>query len=141
MPARRAGARRRPAERSSTARWRGAGGADEAPSVRPHGSVRAALIALALASAAGGWSCQRGEAAPDRRPSAADAIGQVHLGQTTPIDVEQLFGVPDQRAADGALTYRFETTRKRGERVRAEAETVTFRFANGKLTKVCRTRP
>jgi hypothetical protein len=28
--------------------------------------------------------------------------------------------------ADGALVYRFETTRQRGERMRTEAETVTF---------------
>jgi hypothetical protein len=42
--------------------------------------------------------------------------------------------------ADGALIYRFETTRQRGERLQTEAETVTFRFAGGKLAKVCRTR-
>jgi hypothetical protein len=99
------------------------------------------LLTLALASAVGGWSCQRGEAAPDRRPSSAvDAIRQVRLGQTTPSDVEQRFGVPDERAPDGALVYRFDSTRERGGRMRAEAETITFRFAGGKLAKVCRTR-
>jgi hypothetical protein len=109
--------------------------------VWPHFSVRVALIALALASAGGGWSCQRGDAAADHRPSnAADAIRQVHLGQTTPSDLEQRFGVADERMADGALIYRFETTRQRGERLQTEAETVTFRFANGRLAKICRTR-
>jgi hypothetical protein len=49
--------------------------------------------------------------------------------------------VPDERAADGALIYRFDTTRARRGQTYAEAEIVTFRFANGKLTKVCRTRP
>jgi hypothetical protein len=100
-----------------------------------------ALIALALASAAGGWSCQRGEAAPDRRPSsAADAIRQVRLGQSTASDLEQRFGVPDERAPDGALVYRFESPREHGGRMQAEAETVTFRFAGGKLAQVCRRR-
>jgi len=48
--------------------------------------------------------------------------------------------MPDERAADGAQTYRFETTRKRGAQTHAGAESVTFRFANGRLTKVCRAR-
>ena len=64
----------------------------------------------------------------------------MHLGQTTPSDIEQWFGVADERMADGALVYRFERTRQRGERLQAEAETVTFRFANGRLAKICRTR-
>jgi hypothetical protein len=42
--------------------------------------------------------------------------------------------------ADGALVYRFERTRQHGERMQTEAETVTFRFAGGKLASVCRTR-
>jgi len=65
----------------------------------------------------------------------------VQLGRTTPSDLEQRFGMPDERAADGALTYRFDTTRKLGGHTHAEAEIVTFRFANGKLAKVCRKRP
>jgi hypothetical protein len=110
--------------------------------VRRHFSVRAILLVLVLTSAGGGWSCQRGDAAADRRPSsAADAIRQVQLGQTIPSDLEQRFGVPDERAADGALTYRFETTRARDGQTHAETEIVTFRFANGRLAKVCRTRP
>ena len=61
-------------------------------------------------------------------------------GQTTPSDVEKRFGVADEKTADGALVYRFDTTRRRGERMQTEAETDTFRFAGGKLAKVCRTR-
>ena len=103
-------------------------------------SPRLILIALALAGAVGGWSCGHGEAAPARPRNAAEAVRQVHLGQTTPSDVEQRFGVADEKTADGALVYRFETTRQRGERMQTEAETVTFRFAGGKLARVCRTR-
>ena len=104
-------------------------------------SFRSTLIALALAGAVGGWSCERSEATPARRPrDATEAIRQVQLGHTTPSDVEQRFGAADERTPDGALVYRFETTRQRGERMQTEAETVTFRFAGGKLAKVCRTR-
>ena len=98
------------------------------------------MIALALASAVGGWSCGQGEAAAARPRNAAEAVRQVHLGQTTLTDIEQRFGVADERMADGALVYRFETTRQRGERMQTEAETLTFRFAGGRLVKVCRTR-
>ena len=104
-------------------------------------SPRLILIALALAGAVGGWSCQRGEATSARRPrDATEAIRQVQLGHTTPSDVEQRFGVADEKTADGPLVYRFETTRQRGEHMQTEAETVTFRFAGGKLARVCRTR-
>ena len=104
-------------------------------------SIRLTLIALALAGAVGGWSCERSEATPARRPrDATEAIRQVQLGHTTPSDVEQRFGAADERTPDGALVYRFETTRQRGERRQTQAETVTFRFAGGKLAKVCRTR-
>jgi len=78
-----------------------------------------------------------------RRPrprTVAEAVRQVHLRQTTPSDVEKRFGVADEKTSDGALTYRFETTRTHGERRQTEAETVTFRFAGGRLVKVCRTR-
>jgi hypothetical protein len=75
-----------------------------------------------------------------RPRNAAEAVRQVHLGQTTPSDIEQRFGVADERMADGALLYRFERTRQHGEHMQTEAETVTFRFAGGKLAKVCRTR-
>jgi hypothetical protein len=43
----------------------------------------------------------------------------------------------------GWLTARWSTGSKRpgsAERMQTEAETVTFRFAGGKLAKVCRTR-
>ena len=104
-------------------------------------SFRSTLIALALAGAVGGWSCERSEATPARRPrDATEAIRQVQLGHTTPSDVEQRFGAADERTPDGALVYRFETTRQRGERRQTQAETVTFRFARGRLVKVCRTR-
>jgi hypothetical protein len=100
------------------------------------------LIALALAGAMGMWACGGADPAPaaHRPRDATDAIRQVHLGQTTPRGIEQQFGVADERTADGRLVYRFETTRKRGGRIETEAETVTFRFAGERLSKVCRTR-
>jgi hypothetical protein len=111
------------------------------PSGRASVSPRLTLIALALASAVAGWSCERGEATPAGRPrSAADAVRQVRLGQTTPSAIEQRFGAADQHAPDGALVYRFETTRRHGAEMRTEVETVTFHFASGTLSKVCRTR-
>jgi hypothetical protein len=98
-------------------------------------------VVIALASAMGTWSCHRGDPASAGRPrDAADAIRQVHLGQTTPSDVEQHFGVPDEQSVDGSLIYRFETTRHRGGRVSAVEESVTFRFANGRLARICRAR-
>src|SRR5262249_30238664 len=116
-------------------------GADHCP---PPGSVRVlrlTLIAIALASAMGAWSCDRGDAASARRPrDATDAIRQVRLRQTTPGGLAQRFGVADERSADGSLEYRFETTRQRTGRAETVEETVTFRFANGRLTKICRTR-
>src|SRR5262249_35698949 len=103
-------------------------------------SIRLTAVALALASAMGGWSCEHGEAAPARPHNAADAVRQVRLGPTTASDLEQRFGAADEHAPDGALIYRFETARKHGDRMQTEAETVTFRFTDGKLAKVCRTR-
>jgi hypothetical protein len=104
-------------------------------------SLRLTLIALVLASALGGWSCGRGEATSAGRPrDAAEAVRQVRLGQTTPSAIEQQFGAADQHAPDGALVYRFETTRRHGTEMRTEVETVTFHFASGTLSKVCRTR-
>ena len=103
-------------------------------------SLRLILIALALASAMGGWNCEHGEATPARPRNATDAVRQVRLGQTTPSDLEQRFGAADEHAPDGALIYRFETTRRHGAETRTEVETVTFRFASGTLSKVCRTR-
>jgi hypothetical protein len=102
--------------------------------------LRLTLIALALGSAMGGWSCEHGAAAPARPRDAADAVRQVRLGQTTPSTLEERFGAADQHAPDGALIYRFETTRRHGSEMRTEVETVTFHFASGTLSKVCRTR-
>src|SRR5262249_7135361 len=73
----------------------------------PPGSLRVlrlTLIAIALASAMGAWSCDRGDAASARRPrDATDAIRQVRPGQTTPGDHEARVRVGDQAAADGPV--------------------------------------
>ena len=58
-------------------------------------------------------------------------LDKIRLGETTPSEVEQLFGAPDVRGADGSITYGTAPA----------APTVTFRFENGTVSKICRTRP
>ena len=99
--------------------------------------MRVLMLASALAVAA----CDGTRPTQGHRPGlAADAIKLVSLGQTTTTGLEQLFGPADERGEDGALVYRFERMRGDGDRRRIEVETVTFRFAGGVLSKVCRTR-
>ena len=47
------------------------------------------------------------------------------FGQSTPADVERVFGAADERPPDGSLVYRTEDRRRR------ETESVTFRFEGG----------
>jgi len=68
----------------------------------------------------------------------AELIRQVSLGQTTAADAERLFGAADDSQPDGSLVYRFARTRSRDGQ--ESTETVTLRFANGVLSKICRTR-
>ena len=63
-------------------------------------------------------------------------LDRLRFGQTTPADVQNALGAPDERAADGALVYRERRVGSPGSR----RETVTFRFQDGVLRKVCRTR-
>ncbi|HYV56920.1 MAG TPA: hypothetical protein VE911_05210 [Candidatus Nitrosopolaris sp.] len=64
-------------------------------------------------------------------------LGRLVFGQTNGGDVERLFGTPDERAVDGALTYRAALVSRRAG---GEGETVTFRFKNGVLSRICRSR-
>lgn len=77
------------------------------------------------------------------------ALSNVALGKTTATEVTTLFGEPDERAPDGSMTYRSRTVRttvpalvhwsaRSDERI--DEETVTFRFENGTVAKICRTR-
>ena len=72
-------------------------------------------------------------AAAGSRPVLSQDLDKVSLGQTSPSDVERLFGVPEERLADGDLRYRW--TVRRGE----EGQ-VAFKFHDGVLTKMCRER-
>lgn len=67
------------------------------------------------------------------QPVATGDLRNVKLGQTSPADVERLFGVPEERYANGDLRYRW--TVRPGE----EGE-VTFKFENGVLSKLCQDR-
>ena len=105
------------------------------------GSTALTLATLALAGSLGVPGCQQSTAARPAHPgTATGAIKLVSLGHTTAAGIEQLFGAADERAADGALAYRFERTRRGDDRRRIEVETVTFRFERGLLSKICRTR-
>jgi hypothetical protein len=99
-----------------------------------HPSLRF-LLPLAMGILAG--SCG-GSVESARSPShvvSIEALRQMQLGKTTPSDVEQTFGAPDERGADGALVYRADVAVRHGN---VRAETVTFRFENGTLSKLCR---
>lgn len=75
--------------------------------------------------------CQRAAGEHQGAVRASD-LNRVAFGRTTPSEVEQLFGAPVTRNADGSLVYQLGTER--------DAESVTFRFRDGVLTRVCRAR-
>jgi len=105
-------------------------------------SLRLTLIALVLSAATMG-GCQQGTASQsgsERPRAAADLVTRVSLGQTTAGDAERQFGAADERTPDGSLVYRFQTVRHRGGQTRTRTETVTLRFADGVLSKICRNR-
>jgi hypothetical protein len=73
----------------------------------------------------------------------------VSIGQTTAKEVVARFGEPDEHAPDGSLTYRATRFVRTGPTLAAwsfgrekqiSEETVTFRFENGALAKICRKR-
>jgi hypothetical protein len=79
------------------------------------------------------------------------ALSVLHLQQTTAAEIESQFGEPDERAADGAVTYRYSTVRRLQPRFagltlpistgeETTEHTVTFHFASGVLSRICRTR-
>jgi len=104
-----------------------------ASSVGKTGLLLAAFAAtlVRVAYQPGGAS---GVHAPAIRP--AD-LHRLVFGQTTGDDVERLFGTPDERAGDDALTYRAALVSRRAG---SAGETVTFRFRNGVLSRICRSR-
>jgi hypothetical protein len=81
----------------------------------------------------------------------AAQLRELRLQSTTPTEIETRFGQPDDRANDGALTYRYATVTRVRPRVAGLAlpirgreqvieHTVTFRFENGVLSRICQTR-
>jgi hypothetical protein len=120
----------------------------------------AAMVALLVgASCSAPDSEARAPAAQEGAVATARAIRptdlkDLTLGKTSVADIEQRFGEPDERATDGAMTYRWATVRQSdrslglrtvdatlqpGEEVVRE-ESVTFRFAGGLLNKICNER-
>lgn len=97
-------------------------------------SCALAVIALVLALPGCG---SRTDTSADSRSVRQLDLGQVNLEQSTAGEVERLFGAPDERAPDGAFTYRGIMVRGGGVN---EPETVTFRFTGGVLSGICRSR-
>jgi hypothetical protein len=95
--------------------------------------LRGGILAAGVAAAVAFGGCKRGLEDPPARRVSARVLDQMHIGRTTPADVERLLGGPDERTPDGALIYRVA-------RPRHETETFTFRFAGGLLSRICRTR-
>src|SRR4029453_6785795 len=147
---RRAAASRRPVAPSSTDHRRGSrhttisprGGA-RAP-LHPAAVSRAAmrgfaasmLTAAALAVLATG--CQAPESgasivASESRPIVSRDLDKVTLGKTSRADVEQLFGLPQERLANDDLLYRWTVHS-------GEEGQVTFKFERGVLSKLCKHR-
>lgn len=62
----------------------------------------------------------------------ASDLNRVSFGRTTTTEVERLLGTPATRNADGSLVYHLGSA--------PDAESVTFRFRNGVLARVCRAR-
>src|SRR5262245_35240899 len=91
------------------------------------------LTAAALAVLASG--CQAPDsgasiAASESRPIPSRDLDKVALGKTSPADVERLYGVPQERLANGDLLYRWTVHS-------GEEGQVTFKFQDGVLSKMC----
>jgi len=108
-------------------------------------SATAFVLAILLLAACDGspQTELRGHPIP---PRDLDAVA---LGKTTPPEIVARFGEPDERAPDGALTYRSSIVRRvraglgglwRTSEEKVEEESVTFRFENGALARICRSR-
>ena len=99
---------------------------------------RAAVLIVALTAAIVLVACQDGGDSGVRAGAIRPTdLRQLVFGRTTGGDVERLFGVPDERGPAGALTYRSALASRRRP---SGAETVTFRFTNGVLSRICRSR-
>ena len=82
--------------------------------------------------------CQRPAESRTRSIRAAD-LRQLALGHATPADVERVLGAPDAREPDAALVYASQRPARPGTAT-DEIETVTFRFRDGLLARICRSR-
>ena len=72
------------------------------------------------------------ELTPRRDPIRSMDLVDLQVGKTSPAQIEQQFGPPDERRQDGALVYRWTNERGRGS--------ITFQFAGGALSQLCRER-
>jgi len=107
-----------------------------------HDRLRFGLLTVSLGAALLAAGCQsRVESEVRGRRIRSSDLERVAFGQTTASEVERLFGAPDERAPDGALTYHSSLVhRQGGAEQQVKAESVTFRFEDGVLSRVCRSR-
>src|SRR5262245_33250481 len=90
------------------------------------------LCSLVLAVALAGCQGSPREVTGSTPPRRLD-LGKVVLQHTTPAEVEAAYGAADEHGADGSLVYRAVT-------IQRHPESVTFRFQDGVLSRICRAR-
>lgn len=99
-------------------------------------SYRVTLPSLLVLAAALALSACRGEVDAGTATGAGTVresdLSRVTFGQTTPGDVEGMLGAPATRNTDGSMVYEMGS--------KSHHESVTFRFRDGVLARVCRDR-
>ena len=102
---------------------------------RPAEVRRAAFRASALAAGILALvACGRGAESSGDRVVRPDDLTALYGTGAHPADVERVLGPPDQRMPDGALRYEHVKVGKRS------GETITIRFTDGKVSRICRSR-
>lgn len=109
-------------------------------------------LVFTLVIAAGLPACDRSVATEVRGHHVTQsALAALRMEKTTEADIQGQFGEPDERTADGAVTYRYSTVRRLHPRLagltlpistgeEVTEHSVTFHFKDGVLSRICRTR-
>lgn len=112
-------------------------------------SFRPVLVLTLLVPLLGACDQQRYETVLTGHPVRKSHVTKLAIGKSSQNEVEQVVGVPDEIGPDGSMVYRATAVRRTlnaGGTASANAaevvgqRTTTFRFENGVLTKICRTR-
>jgi len=112
-------------------------------------SLRPVLVLTLLLPLLGACDQQRYETVLTGHPVHTRQVAKLSVGKSSQNQVEEAVGVPDEIGPDGSMVYRATAVRRTvrgGGTTSADAaevvgqRTTTFRFENGVLTKICRTR-